>query len=436
MIYSENFLNELRTTVKGMLLKGDVAEICKVKELLEYSNTSFGDFIAPMLKDDCSVSENLNADFEDDLVAIDTETSGNSFEARSLDGKHTFVSNKVTTMTADVHPHGDDTPSVLSVFNSEEPKESTYKYMPYFNNLSTPGKLEGVVIYKLRAFIIEDLETGKMLYKHTHYIARMLNLKHGDVVSFNVGEENKLIDITIEGHHDFNDGIQIVTNCPVLEDGDGFYVPTDMLGNSLTEYGSPVSPYNIPYNVVDAFGIQEDDSVDLYIQPHSIPYVMYVNRGYYKSMEASALTSGINLAAKSLKGAIKSASKTYQKYDFDLKGKSVGFIGVPPSNKVRVESLCKEKGAESYEFIDSSNHTETVSIPQRFADLDIVVLVKRFVGHGTVYQLKSLLKDSDTALINTSSHSVDAIERALYCGANGYPSEEGTVTVNYPLLKD
>ena len=447
MLYSENFLNELRTTVKGMLLKGDISEICKVKELLEYSNISFGDFIAPMLKDDCSVSENSIDDLEDDLVAIDTETSGNSFEARSLDGKHTFLSNKVVTVTADSrHGHysedGTYTELLVDVRPQEgylEPKEEDTpkpKYMPYFNNLSTPGKLEGVVIYKLRAFIIEDLETGKMLYKHTHYIARMLNLKHGDVVSFNVGEENKLIDLTIEGHHDFNDGIQIVTNCPVLEDEDGFYVPTDMLGNSLTEYGSPVSPYNIPYNVVDAFGIQEDDSVDLYIQPHSIPYVLYVNRGFYKSMQASALTSGINYAAKSLKSVINSTSKTYQKYDFDLKGKSVGFIGVPPSNKVRVESLCKEKGAESYEFIDSSNHTETVSIPQRFADLDVIIVVKRFVGHGTVYQLKSLLKDSDTALINTSSHSVDAIERALYRGANGYPSEEGTVTVNYPLLKD
>lgn len=444
MLYSDNFLNELRSTVKEMLLNGNILEINKVKELLDYSNIEFCDFIAPMLKDDCSVSENYNNDLEDDLVAIDPETFGNQIVATSLDGKHTFLSNNVVTVTAESrHGHysedGTYTEVPLEVRPQEgyvKAEEPTYKYMPYFNYLSTPGKLEGVVIYKLRAFIIEDLVTGKMLYKHTHYIARMLNLKHGDIVSFNVGEENKLIDLTIEGHHDFNDGIQIVTNCPVLEDGDGFYVPTDMLGNSLTEYGSPVSPYNIPYNVVDAFGIQEDDSVDLYIQPHSIPYVMYVNRGYYKSMEASALTSGINLAAKSLKGAIKSASKTYQKYDFDLKGKSVGFIGVPPSNKVRVESLCKEKGAESYEFIDSSNHTETVSIPQRFADLDIVVLVKRFVGHGTVYQLKSLLKDSDTALINTSSHSVDAIERALYRGANGYPSEEGTVTVNYPLLKD
>ena len=77
-----------------------------------------------------------------------------------------------------------------------------------------------------------------------------------------------------------------------------------------------------------------------------------------------------------------------------------------------------------------------MSIPQRFADLDVVVLVKRFVGHGTVYALKNVTQGTDVSIVNTSSHSVDAIERALYRGANGYPSEEGTVTVNYPLLKD
>ena len=79
MLYSDNFLNELRSTVKEMLLNGNILEINKVKELLEYSNIEFGNFIAPMLKDDCSVSENLNVDFKDDLVAIDTETIGNQF---------------------------------------------------------------------------------------------------------------------------------------------------------------------------------------------------------------------------------------------------------------------------------------------------------------------------------------------------------------------
>ena len=448
MLYSDNFLNELRSSVKEMLLNGDIPEISKVKELLEYSSIDFGDFIAPMLKDDCSFSENSNNNGTNKQVGIDTETFGNQIAvSSSLTGKVTYLSNKVTTVTAESrHGHyaedGTYTEVPLEVrhqvgyLESKEDKTHKPKYMPYFHNTSSKGKLEGVVIYKLKAFIIEDLVTGKMLYKDTHHIARILGLMHGEVISFNVTDDHKLEDITREGTYDFNDGINIVTNCPVLKDEDGFYVPTDMNGRSLTEHGSPVSPYNIPYNVVDVYGIQEDDSVDLYIQPNSIPYVLYVNRGFYAPVETSTVTNGTKEAVKSTKGATKTKSRTFQKYDFDLKGKSIGFIGVPPSQKEKVTSLCEEKGCESYEFIDSSSHMAQVSIPQRFQDLDVIIVVKRFVGHGTIYQLKSLLKDSNASLINTSSHSVDAIERALYRGANGYPSEEGTVTVNYPLLKD
>lgn len=453
MLYSDNFLNELRSTVKEMLLNGNIIEINKVKELLEYSNIEFGDFIAPMLKDDCSVSENSDKCNSNDLVCIDTETIGNSFAAYSpLTGKVRAVTNKVTTVTAESR-HGhyaeDGTYTEVPVevrpqvgypqaeyLEPKEDKTPKPKYMPYFHNTSSKGKLEGVVIYKLKAFIIEDLVTGKMLYKNTHHIARVFGLMHGEVISFNVTDDNRLEDITREDVYDFNDGINIVTNCPVLKDEEGYYVPTDMNGRSLTESGSPVSPYNIPYNVVDAYGIQEDDSVDLYIQPNSIPYVLYVNRRFYAPAETSTVTNGTKEAVKSTKGTTKPKSRTFQKYDFDLKGKSVGFIGVPPSQKEKVTSLCEEKGAENYEFIDSSSHMDTTSIPNRFADLDIVVVVKRFVGHGTIYALKNVTQGTDVSIVNTSSHSVDAIERALYRCANGYPSEEGTVTVNYPLLKD
>lgn len=454
MLYSNNFLDELRSTVKEMLLNGDISDICKVKNLLEYSNVDFGDFIEPLLKDDCDVSENSNDDLKDDLVAIDMETFGNSFEARSLDGKHTFLSNKVVTVTAgsrhghyaedgtytevpmEARPQEGYNPKELGLQEDEEPKKVKPKYMPYFHDTTSPGQKEGVVLYKLKAFIVEDLVTGKLLYKQTHYIARMLNLQHGDVISFNVDDEGRMVDITREASYGFNDGINVVTNCPVLKDDDGYYVPTDMNGRSLTEHGSPVSPYNIPYNVVEAYGIQEDDSVDLYIQPNSIPYVLYANRGFYKPLETSALNYNLKDAVKTTKSATKSKPKTYQKYNFDLKGKSVGFIGVPPSNKERVTSLCKEKGAESYEFIDSSSHMDTVSIPQRFADFDIVVVVKRFVGHGTVYALKNVVQGSDVSIINTSSHSVDSIERAIYRGVMGYPSEEGSSPVDYPLIKN
>lgn len=293
----------------------------------------------------------------------------------------------------------------------------------------------GVVIYKLKAFIIEDLVTGEMLYKHTHYVARLLKLEHGDVISFNI-EDGKLVDITREAEYDFNDGINIVTNCPVFLDEGGYYVPSDMEGRSLTEYGSPVSPYNIPYNVVDYFNIQEDDSVDLYIRPNSIPYVLYVKQGFYNSVPTPTKNSGINSAIKATKELTKSKSKTYQKYDFDLKGKSVGFIGVPTSQKERVTSLCKEKGCDKFEFVDSSSRTDVAQVPKRFADLDIIVVVKRFISHSTSDILKNVIHGSDVSIINTSSHSVDAIERALYRGAMGYPSEEGSSPVNYPLLEN
>lgn len=438
-----------------MLLNGDILEICKVKELLEYSNIGFGDFIAPMLNNYVCISENPGSNTSNDLVAIDTETVGNQLAVlTSSTGKVTYLTNKGTTVTAESrHGNyaGDGTytelpiearpqvgchPKELGLLEEEEDKTPNPKYMDYFHRTNSLGKLEGVVVYKLKAFIIEDLVTGEMLYKNTHYIARVLGLMHGDVISFNVTDDNKLVDITREDIHDFDNGINIVTNCPVSKDEDGFYVPTDMNGNSLTEHGSSVSPYNIPYNVVESYGIQEDDSVDLYIQPNSIPYVLYVNRGYYSSPITSTSNQGIKEAVKSSKSPIKIKSRTYQKYDFDLKGKSIGFIGVPSSQKARVESLCKEKGCKSYELLDSTSRTVVEDVPQRFTNLDIVVIVKRFVSHNTIYYLKNVTQGSDVTIVNTYSHSVDAIERALYRGVMGYPSEEGTATVNYPLLKD
>jgi hypothetical protein len=455
MLYSDNFLNELRSTVKEMLLNGDILEICKVKELLEYSKIDFSGFITPMLKDDVCISENSDNNTSNERVAIDTETIGNQLAVLSSStGKVTYLANKGTTITAESR-HGHYTedgtytevpletrpqvgynPKELGLLEEEEDKTTNPKYIDYFHRTNSPGKLEGVVVYKLKAFIIEDLVTGEMLYKNTHYIARVLGLMHGDVISFNVTDDNKLVDITREDIHDFDNGINIVTNCPVSKDEDGFYVPTDMNGKSLTEHGSFVSPYNIPYNVVESYGIQEDDSVDLYIQPNSIPYVLYVNRGYYSSPITSTSNQGIKEAVKSSKSPRKIKSRTYQKYDFDLKGKSIGFIGVPSSQKARVESLCEEKGCKSYELLDSTSRTVVEDVPQRFANLDIVVIVKRFVSHNTIYSLKNVTQGSDVTIVNTSSHSVDAIERALYRGVMGYPSEEGTATVNYPLLKD
>lgn len=127
--------------------------------------------------------------------------------------------------------------------------------------------------------------------------------------------------------------------------------------------------------------------------------------------------------------------RTFAKYDFDLVGKRVAILGLPKSQVERFKTLVlKEKGAEELEFIDSSSHEETVNIPNRLKDFDIIVVVKRFVGHSTIYRLKTVLTASSAQLVNTTSHGLDALERALYRAAEGLSAEEGTTTVNYPLL--
>lgn len=127
--------------------------------------------------------------------------------------------------------------------------------------------------------------------------------------------------------------------------------------------------------------------------------------------------------------------KTFEKYNFDLRGKKVAIIGLPKSQVERFKSLVlTEKGADELEFIASSSHNDTELVPDKLKDFDIVVVVKRFVGHGTVYHLKTLLTDSSAQLVSSTSHGLDGLERALYRGLKGYPSEEGATVVDYPLV--
>lgn len=86
------------------------------------------------------------------------------------------------------------------------------------------------------------------------------------------------------------------------------------------------------------------------------------------------------------------------------------------------------------EVIASSSHNDTELVPDKLKDFDIVIVVKRFVGHSMIYHLKNLLDGSQAQLVNSSSHGLDGLERALYRGVKGYPSEEGATVVDYPLL--
>lgn len=165
-------------------------------------------------------------------------------------------------------------------------------------------------------------------------------------------------------------------------------------------------------------------SVDLVIKDGEIPRIAWVHQD-----------NQIKPTYSSSSAVSPKPSRTFSKYDFDLKDKRIAIIGLPKSQVERFKSLVlTEKKAEELECIESSSRNDTEVAPDKLKDFDIVVVVKRFVGHSTINILKSVLGSSSAQLVSSSSHGLDGLERALYRGVKGHPSEEGVTVVDYPLL--
>lgn len=52
MNFREDFLNEFRKTIKDILLEGDLERLKLAKEFLGFDNKVFGEFLAPLFKEE------------------------------------------------------------------------------------------------------------------------------------------------------------------------------------------------------------------------------------------------------------------------------------------------------------------------------------------------------------------------------------------------
>ena len=52
MEFREEFLNEFRKTLKAILVEGDLERLNLAKEFLGYDNQAFGEFLAPLFKEE------------------------------------------------------------------------------------------------------------------------------------------------------------------------------------------------------------------------------------------------------------------------------------------------------------------------------------------------------------------------------------------------
>ena len=408
MDFREDFLNEFRKTIQDILVEGDLDRLNLAKEFLGYDNKAFGEFLAPLFKEEQELVLHHTLAYPEtpqNLVVVSSEDHNALFNGEfpsegfleSLDGE--------------------------GVEGSSE--ELTYKWCPKVFSADAKGDLCGIVLVTERGFEIEDVETGEVLYANNFEVYKRFDLSHGLVITFSISG-SYLYNVSYESSLDPKDGMVYIENCPLERDEIGYYVPSDSMGSSLREHGSRCGVYNISDFIVKKYRLSSASSVDLVLKEGEIPRIAWVHHN--NSFKPKPISRS--------KDTSTSTKKTFEKYDFDLRGKKVAIIGLPKSQVERFKSLVlMEKGADELEIIASSSHNDTELVPDKLKDFDIVVVVKRFVGHGTVYHLKTLLTDSSAQLVSSTSHGLDGLERALYRGLKGYPSEEGATVVDYPLVK-
>lgn len=411
MNFTDNFLTEFRKVMKEILLEGDLERLNLAKQFLGFDNKAFGDFLAPLLKEEQELVLHHSLAYSDtpqNLVVVSSEDH-NSLSHGEFPSSE-FLDN---VEYSEVALSSDELPTQTS--------EPTYKWCPRTFSQDARGSLCGIVLLTERGFEIEDVETGEVLYAHNFEVYKRFDLSHGLVISFSVSG-SRIYNISYETTLDPKTGFTYVENCPLNKDEEGYYVPSDAEGKSLRDYGSRCGVFNLNDYLVKNYHIATAHSVDLVIKEGEIPRIAWV----YQDNQIKPTSSSV-LSPKS--------NRTFAKYDFDLVGKRIAIIGLPKSQVGRFESLVlTEKKAEELEFINSSSHNDTEAAPEKLKDFDIVVVVKRFVGHSTINILKSVLGSSSAQLVSSSSHGLDGLERALYRGVKGLPSEEGATVVDYPLL--
>mgnify|MGYP000052925431 CR=1 FL=1 len=409
MNFTEEFLNEFRKTIKDILLEGDLERLKLAKEFLGFDNKAFGDFLAPLLEEEqeLTIHHHLaHSETPQNLAAVSSDDHALLSEGKAPQ-----------TLTTEEEEVGSST--------EQEPQEEVpnYKWCPRIFSPNANGDLCGVVLLTERGFEIEDVETGEVLYEHNFEVYNRFNLSNGLVISFSLSGP-RIYNITYETELEVNNGMVYLPNCPINKDEEGYYIPSDESGNSLRDHGSRCGVFNLSDYLVKQYRLATALSVDLVVKEGEILRIAWVHHDNQIKPTSSFSTA---VSSKS--------SRTFSKYDFDLKGKKIAILGLPKSQVERFKSLVlTEKKADELEFIDSSSHNDTEVAPEKLKNFDVVVVVRRFVSHSTINILKSVLGSSSAQLVSSSSHGLDGLERALYRGVKGYPSEEGATVVDYPLL--
>lgn len=152
MNFTEEFLNEFRKVIKEILLEGDLERLNLAKQFLGFDNKVFGDFLAPLLKEEQELVIHHNLAYSDtpqNLVMVSSEDH-NSLSHGEFPSSE-FLDN---VEYSEVALSSDEFPTQTS--------ELTYKWCPRTFSQDARGSLCGIVLLTERGFEIEDVGLSRL----------------------------------------------------------------------------------------------------------------------------------------------------------------------------------------------------------------------------------------------------------------------------------
>ena len=213
------------------------------------------------------------------------------------------------------------------------------------------------------------------------------------------------------------------------------YVERDINGHRITEYGCAFETFYLR-QLAERFGINEGDTVDIYIKDDGYPHVNWAYRSQYVNSNPQPSQPTQTSTTKKPTPATQEVVKT--RIDYDLTGKVVTIYGVPPRMTQGIEAALKQSGALDVRFQELGTniagfHTR---ITKLLSGADMVIIGKTGINHAMSPVLVDACKTNGIPFAYANQPSLGHIERAIYRVLNGLPSDEiNAGDIQYPTVQ-
>lgn len=213
------------------------------------------------------------------------------------------------------------------------------------------------------------------------------------------------------------------------------YVERDINGHRITEYGCAFETFYLR-QLAERFGINEGDTVDIYIKDDGYPHVNWAYRSQYVNSNPRPSQPTQTSTTKKPTPATQEVVKT--RIDYDLTGKVVTIYGVPPRMTQGIEAALKQSGALDVRFQELGTniagfHTR---ITKLLSGADMVIIGKTGINHAMSPVLVDACKTNGIPFAYANQPSLGHIERAIYRVLNGLPSDEiNAGDIQYPTVQ-